>query len=198
MNGFTTFIKETSGKKLGLLGCFSIFIIFGIIGAFIPKQAENSPKEDNNSANVNTTSSQSEKTVTVAGVTTQQTISAQTTQVSTTVTQTTTKAETQQPVIEKSAKDILDEYDANTLSADQKYIGKVIRVTGKVSAITEGLFGGYYVSLNSEEMFDFRSVHCEGKKEQFMNLAKDNIIKVEGKVKDYSFTILKLENCKVL
>lgn len=49
--------------------------------------------------------------------------------------------------------ELMREYEANTVSADQKYKGKTIEVTGVVSEISTGIDGKPYISMNTSSTF---------------------------------------------
>jgi hypothetical protein len=56
--------------------------------------------------------------------------------------------------IEVSASQLEVDYRTNEVSADAKYRGKVLRVTGTVDAIKKGISDDPYVTLKTGEMFN--------------------------------------------
>ena len=67
--------------------------------------------------------------------------------------------------IEVNASDLVREFKANEIRAEQKYSGKVVHITGVVDTIGEDIMGDGYVSFrgpgflqNAQAMFDDKSV----------------------------------------
>lgn len=63
------------------------------------------------------------------------------------------------PVISVTAAQLMSEYDANELAADQKYKGKVVKITGKVNSIQK-MMGSSFVTLGSGKEFEIQSVQA--------------------------------------
>lgn len=51
-------------------------------------------------------------------------------------------------------------YKANEVAADKKYKDRLLDVTGRVDSISKGIGGGIYITLDSGQQFDFRSVQA--------------------------------------
>ena len=66
-------------------------------------------------------------------------------------TETSIAAET--PAIEVSAGQLYADYEANGVAADEKYKGKVLRVTGKVNTIDRDIMDKIYVTLKGDKYF---------------------------------------------
>lgn len=63
--------------------------------------------------------------------------------------------------VDVTAKQLLAEYHANEVSADDHYKGKVLRVSGTIDAIRKGITDEPYLVLRAGEMFDSVQAHFE-------------------------------------
>jgi|TARA_B110000858_G_scaffold160290_1_gene184290 hypothetical protein len=87
----------------------------------------------------------------------------------------------QTPSIEVSAKKLYADYDANGVSADMKYKGKVLSVTGKINNIDKDFMDEIYVSLKGDEYFgDIQCYFAESHIQEAANLSKGQTITVKG------------------
>ncbi len=103
-----------------------------------------------------------------------------------------------EPEIEISAVQLLKEYDNNKLAADEKYKGKMLIVTGMVTAVGQALKP--YVTLASESGYDIISVQCEFDRSQKGELAqfgKGSKLKIKGVCKG-EFVNVMLEECQIV
>lgn len=57
------------------------------------------------------------------------------------------------PTVEVTAKQLFADYEANEVSADDKYKGKVLRVTGKISTIGKDVLDTPYIQFAANEVF---------------------------------------------
>lgn len=87
----------------------------------------------------------------------------------------------QMPAIEVSAKKLYSDYDANGVSADMKYKGKVLSVTGKVNNIDKDIMDEIYVTLKGDEYYgDIQCFFSESHVQEAANLSKGQTITVKG------------------
>jgi tRNA_anti-like len=64
------------------------------------------------------------------------------------------------PSINVSAAQLISEYKANEIAADQKYKGLLIQVTGKVDHVGKDILDSMYVTLKGDGKYEFVSVQC--------------------------------------
>jgi hypothetical protein len=87
----------------------------------------------------------------------------------------------QMPSIEVSARKLYSDYDANGVSADMKYKGKVLSVTGTVKKIDKDFMDKIYVSLKGDGYYgDIRCYFAESHIQEAANLSKGQTITVKG------------------
>ncbi|MBE7044646.1 MAG: hypothetical protein E7397_03885 [Ruminococcaceae bacterium] len=102
--------------------------------------------------------------------------------------ETPTEAPTEAPTIEYTAysvSQLLDDLESNALSAEKKYDGQYVELTGKINVIDSD---GDYISLvPSNSDFSIISVQCYIKNEEQLNkvleLSKGDTITLRGKIK---------------
>jgi tetratricopeptide (TPR) repeat protein len=100
--------------------------------------------------------------------------------------------------IHVSAEDLIAQYKANEVSADQAYKGRWLEVRGTVDKVGKDLLDTMYVTLKSGQQFDFVSVQCFFEKEWENALAsvKPNYIyKIRGQC-DGKFANVLLRKCE--
>jgi hypothetical protein len=71
-----------------------------------------------------------------------------------------TVPETIVPEYKLTVDEFVEDYKKNQIGADQKYKGKVIQLTGKVSDIGKLPLAGYYIDLASSQENDLFGVKC--------------------------------------
>jgi len=101
-------------------------------------------------------------------------------------------------VISVSAEQLLAEYKANEIAADEKYKGKAIEVTGTIENIGKDILDNMYVALKSGEQYDFRSVQCflgENLRKEAASLSKGSRITVRGECAGMMGTI-QINDCE--
>jgi|TARA_B110000879_G_C11018244_1_gene449854 hypothetical protein len=103
----------------------------------------------------------------------------------------------QTPSIEVSAKKLYADYDANGVSADMKYKGKVLSVTGKINNIDKDFMDEIYVSLKGDEYFgDIQCYFAESHIQEAANLSKGQTITVKGVCDGQMMNVL-LKGCVI-
>lgn len=85
-----------------------------------------------------------------------------------------------------SVSELMNDLETNALSASEKYKGKYLEITGKLSTIDSS---GKYISLvPSDSQFAFTGVQCymknDEQRSQVANMATDDIVVLRGKCKD--------------
>ena len=63
-------------------------------------------------------------------------------------------------VMKVNIRDILSAYEGNEVGADNKYKGKIIEVTGRVSAVKKDLFDNLYVTLGTGAQFQIPEIQA--------------------------------------
>ena len=102
------------------------------------------------------------------------------------------------PAIAVSATALDKEYDDNVVSADGKYKGKVLEVTGKVVRVAKEQFGRLTVELDAAE--GNSSVDCEfseSSRDQLVGLAPGQTITIRGMCQGKVADSVTLEKCTV-
>lgn len=84
-----------------------------------------------------------------------------------------------------SVNDMMNDLDSNPMSASEKYKGKYIEITGKLSVIDSS---GKYISLFPDDDFAITGVQCyiktDEQKEAVKNMSKGDMVTLRGKCKD--------------
>ena len=70
------------------------------------------------------------------------------------------KPATSDSAIAVSASDLLEDYEANEVAADQRYKDRQLIVTGKIDTIGKDILDSMYVTLESGKEFGITSVQC--------------------------------------
>jgi|SRR3989339_1116258 len=99
------------------------------------------------------------------------------------------------------AKALVEEYDKNKLSAQEKYTGKIIQTTAVIKNISGGGIGDYYLSLDpSNEQYYFgTTIQCLFKdKGELTSLAKGQTVTVAGTMKDMSIGTVLMKDCNLV
>lgn len=101
------------------------------------------------------------------------------------------------PAIEVSARQLYADYEANGVAADEKYKGKVLRVTGKVNTIDRDIMDKIYVTLKGDEYFgDIQCFFAEDHVKTASQLSKGQTITVKGKCDGKMMNVL-LKGCVI-
>lgn len=104
----------------------------------------------------------------------------------------TLKVQSQAPSYTLSAERLYREYDNNEISADEKYDGKVVLISGTVTSISKGIMG------DASILFD--GVHClftEGEQSSLARLSKGQQVTVKGKVYGVGLSNVLVRNCRL-
>lgn len=110
----------------------------------------------------------------------------------------TTTVTTQPPMIEVNAYDLMKEYKENEVAADQKYKGKVFKVTGVVENIGTDILDDVYITLETED--GFYSIQCYFSKQseidKVASLQKGQQITLEGRCSGMTLNVI-MKNCEI-
>src|SRR5580692_5412432 len=90
------------------------------------------------------------------------------------------------PPIHASIKDLLSEYKANEVRADEEYKGATVQLTGQVNRIAKDITGRMYVTMGTGKRFEIPEVQCMLTAENqsaASSLSKGQTITVHGEVK---------------
>jgi hypothetical protein len=103
------------------------------------------------------------------------------------------------PDIETSAAEILQAYQANQIAADTKYKNKRIRVKGVVDNVTNGVFGGYDLNINTGKQFEVFSVTCSFKNAEVLaTIQPGQSVVVDGDFSSGMTIGVNLKNCALV
>lgn len=98
-------------------------------------------------------------------------------------------------VIKITAKELMSEYKANEIAADNLYKGKLLEVSGNVDNIGKDILDSPYITLKTNEMFD--TVQCmikDSEVDKASILKEDDSIILEGKCSGGGLFLL-LKDC---
>ena len=98
-------------------------------------------------------------------------------------------------VIKVDANKLLEEYNNNSVAADDAYKGKTLQVTGKIYSIEDG-----YIKIESSDSWEFSNVHAYyASSENVTSLSKGDQVTVIGTCKgEEIFGDVKLSDCKIV
>ena len=99
-----------------------------------------------------------------------------------------------------TASDLINAYDQNEIRADQMFEDKTVTITGRIGDIGTDIFGTPYVTLESGDDFQFRSVQCFFKRSEKGQLAALNPgqqIALRGTVDGLMMNVL-VEDCSIV
>lgn len=100
--------------------------------------------------------------------------------------------------VKVTAVKMMDDYNENGVSADSKYKGKLVEVTGTVDDISKDILGELYVTLLTDEMMF--SVQCYFKKdhtESLSTLKKGQGVVIRGKGAGAMGNVM-MEKCEII
>lgn len=103
--------------------------------------------------------------------------------------------------IQISAATLIEDYDKNKLSAQDKYTGKQVQTTGYIKNISNDITGKYYLSLNpnNDQYYFGTTLSCYfDKKDDLTSLSKGQSVTVVGTMKDMSLGIIVISNCQLV
>ena len=100
---------------------------------------------------------------------------------------------TAQPDYIVSPQQIVAEYDANEIAADNKYKRKTVRITARIEDIGKDLMDSPFITFSDGQQFSMRGVQCYFKKSEAAKLgalAKGQQVTIQGKVKGLMMNVL--------
>lgn len=95
-----------------------------------------------------------------------------------------------------TAKEMIAAYDANEVSADQTYKGKIVEVSGTVSSISKDILYEPFITLAGKSS-TFREVQCPLPEAQAATLKKNQKIVLKGRVTGRLMNV-QLEGCSIV
>ena len=117
----------------------------------------------------------------------------------TTTEEETTKAE--EKTISINASDLFDAYDANEVKADEKYKGKLLKISGTIKDIGKEIMDDSYITLKSSNPYEIISVQCmfsdEAEAKKLGDLKKGDKIKILGECDGVTVNVL-IKDCKIV
>ena len=103
------------------------------------------------------------------------------------------------PIAQMSVDEISNEFKSNSITAEDKYIGKVVEISGAIRSIDDSLFSEKSVSIviGSEDEYGFASVSCSTKRSNpaVRELQRGTRVLVRGIVKSEEMG-LGMKECK--
>jgi hypothetical protein len=87
-------------------------------------------------------------------------------------------------IIQITALNLIAEYEANEIAADQKYEGTILDITGTIDDFGEDILGTKYLTFSDGSDFSITNVQCffsDNHVSQLANLQKGQRITVRGK-----------------
>lgn len=95
---------------------------------------------------------------------------------------------------------LLSEYKENEVRADSEFKGKIVRVTGKVTAIKKDITDNMFVTLGTGREFEIPEVQCtlkDSNASAASNLSKGQTVTVQGEVSGLMMNVL-LDDCDIV
>jgi len=102
----------------------------------------------------------------------------------------------QSPIAEMTIDSAYGEFSANKLAFAQKYNGKLISISGKVSNIDSAI-RSEYVIVSGDDDFSMRAQCFMSEKGKLLNYKKGDQITVQGYPRDSVVSELTLEKCSI-
>lgn len=115
-------------------------------------------------------------------------------------TQTATKAtEPEETVIEISPEDLQQAYSENEVAADEKYDGKMLKITGTIDSIGKDIVDKVYVTLETGEYWEEIQCYFSSKAqiEAVANLKSGDVITIIGRCDGLSIGNVIVKNCEI-
>lgn len=103
------------------------------------------------------------------------------------------------PMIKVTATKLSEDYKANEISADAKYKGKTVEISGVVGSIGKDILSTPYIVLKTSQYAVMDSVQCMFSKEdesKLMNVSKEQSIVLTGEVSGKMGNIL-VNSCQI-
>jgi len=102
------------------------------------------------------------------------------------------KAQVEQ-IIQVNINEILSAYKNNEIGADNKYKGKLIQVTGKISSIKKDILDNLYVTLGTGAVLEIPQIQAffdDSMNNQLGQLCKGHRLTIVGRVDGLMFNVL--------
>jgi len=101
------------------------------------------------------------------------------------------------PIIKVSALQLYSDYDANEVSADNKYKGKTLQVSGVVGEIRKDFTNNIIVELKVSDIF--KKVDCRFGKDnsETADLSKGQKVTILGKCSGFILKSVQLKECSI-
>jgi len=92
------------------------------------------------------------------------------------------------------------DYQANQISADAKYKGKLIDVTGTINTIGKDVLNDPYVTLNTSQYsaFEVQCMFSQVDKSKLASLSSGQIITLQGIVNGQTLTNVIIDGCSIV
>lgn len=106
---------------------------------------------------------------------------------------------TEESVIEVSVEQILKDYEENEVSADNKYKGKKVAISGVVDSVSKDVLNDTYIKIDTGSDYEAFGAQCyiaDTQLEKVAELKSGDKITVTGYVSSYSLNIV-LKECEV-
>ena len=108
-----------------------------------------------------------------------------------------TKSNEQTPVASVNASALYKEYDANQVSADEKYKGKTLLVVGTVDSIGKDIMDTPYIALKTGgDLSEVQCMFADDHKSELAKVHKGQIVTVRG-VCDGKLVSVILRGCSI-
>ena len=96
----------------------------------------------------------------------------------------------------------ISEFDNNQLAAEDKYKDKNIKLTAKISNISEDIMGNPFLSLepiNGGDYYMGTHIQCIFEdKSSLMNVANGQVVTVQGVASEQTLGIIGIDNCQIV
>ena len=106
---------------------------------------------------------------------------------------------TPRPVI-VDAQALVHQYDANKLAAQQRYTGKVVQTTARITNISSVL-GQAYIVLEPahDDTFTLTPINCNfDSQTPLLSLQNGQQVTVRGTMQDMSWAVITMEHCALV
>lgn len=111
-----------------------------------------------------------------------------------------TTEQTTKETVEVVTSDFIAEFDKNQLAAEQKYEGKIVKLTAFVDNISEDILGSPFLSLNpvNDEYYFDTSIKCTfADSSALTSLENGQSVTVMGEFDSQDLGIIGLKNCQL-
>jgi len=104
-------------------------------------------------------------------------------------------------VFEIGLQEFINEFDKNQLAAEEKYKGKLIKLTGYIDNISEDILGSPFIILKptpQEYYFETQTQCFFEDKAQLTPLENGQKVTIEGRASTQDLGIISVEECNIL